>query len=638
MTGGMTTTFAGGLTLNSGATLGVNLSSSPDGADYTTASQVNSYNDHVTVTSGNVSLNGGTINISAYNGSLGTGTYELIADTSGTISSPGSWNFTGNAPASDTLSVAVNQYQGVSQFDLIVTASTLTGSAAWSSNASSMYGTTGNWTPRQIPDAAGQTATFVANTVTNLSQTVTINGAYTVGAIDFTSGTSFTLESQASGPASLTLNNNGNGAQVNLTNSSATLYTSLILADSGGTTFNVDSNSYLYVSSLNGTDSAISGAGQNLTLNGGGTMELASPNSYSGTTSVKAGTLQIDAGASIGSTSISVSPGATLLLAGSTAALPSTANITNGTGSGAHGNFVLTGTARQTVGVISGTSYSVPDSNSVQATAYSGNTTVGDGTNAANLTATQILQNSLTINAGSTVTIAPSDSPGGPAAAPAASSSSIAAASGDSSESDSSGSSDPFTAIQAAVASGAISSTTGQVLENRIAAIERLAATDPGLDASLLEDRVLAVLPSSLLPAAADSSPTEVGSSLLAMDSSALAGGSSGSASAAFSSAGFAGSPAAVPEPSTLVLIACAAAGAARIRAAAQAVGRGEVTNIQARSVSEGGYLRCAPSLALRANVGPIPRPIAAPPGLDPSWPSSRRCPLGHAPFRASIA
>ena len=35
----------------------------------------------------------------------------------------------------------------------------------------------------------------------------------------------------------------------------------------------------------------------------------------------------------------------------------------------------------------------------------------------------------------------------------------------------------------------------GQQLENRIAAIERLAATDPGLDVSLLEDRVLAALP-----------------------------------------------------------------------------------------------------------------------------------------------
>ena len=113
-------------------------------------------------------------------------------------------------------------------------------------------------------------------------------------------------------------------------------------------------------------------------------------------------------------------------------------------------------------------------------------------------------------------------------------------------------SSDPFTAIQAAIASGAISSTTGQVLENRIAAIERLAATDPGLDANLLESRVLAVLHASSSPMA-DSSPTaDGGSSLLALDSSAIGSGSASSAGAVFApGASFSGSPAAVPEPST---------------------------------------------------------------------------------------
>ena len=65
----------------------------------------------------------------------------------------------------------------------------------------------------------------------------------------------------------------------------------------------------------------------------------------------------------------------------------------------------MVGTTTQTVGIISGDTVS-----SSPVTTYSGNTTVGDGTNAANLTATQILQNTLTINAGSTVTIAPSGS------------------------------------------------------------------------------------------------------------------------------------------------------------------------------------------------------------------------------------
>ena len=107
----------------------------------------------------------------------------------------------------------------------------------------------------------------------------------------------------------------------------------------------------------------------------------------------------------------------------------------------------------------------------MNATAYSGNTTVGDGNTAASLTATQILQNSLTINAGSTVTIAPSGSGGTMTASP---SGSAVVATSDAMTDSGDPTSDPLAAIQAAIASGAISSTTGQVLENRIAAIERL--------------------------------------------------------------------------------------------------------------------------------------------------------------------
>ena len=308
---------------------------------------------------------------------------------------------------------------------------------------------------------------------------------------------------------------------------------------------------------------AIGGSGS-LTVQGGNTLSLAGASTFAGSTTVSAGTLLITSTASIASTSISVSPGATLQLAGTTAALPSNANISNGTGNGAHGNFLLTGTATQTVGVISGASYPVPDSNSVNATAYSGNTIVGDGSTAASLTATQILQNSLTINAGSTVTIAPSGG-GSMTAAPATSGAIESnAATADSGSSDAAAGGDPLTAIQAAIASGAISSTTGQVLENRIAAIERLAATDPGLDVSLLESRVLAVLPWSPSLSTDFALATDGGTSSLALDSTSLGAGSTPAAGAAFAfSASFAGSPAAVPEPSSLLLTALAAAGLA---------------------------------------------------------------------------
>ena len=101
-------------------------------------------------------------------------------------------------------------------------------------------------------------------------------------------------------------------------------------------------------------------------------------------------------------------------------------------------------------------------------------------------------------------------------------------------------------------------------MENRIAAIERLAATDPGLDVSLLESRVLAALPSSSILPSTDASPlADTGSGLLAADSSAFGSGSSGAGGTFAPAASFSGSPAAVPEPSTLLLAALGGIGLA---------------------------------------------------------------------------
>ena len=205
-----------------------------------------------------------------------------------------------------------------------------------------------------------------------------------------------------------------------------------------------------------------------------------------------------------------------------------------------------------------------PITNGVPATVYAGNTTVGDGTNVASLTATQILQNTLTINANSTVTIAPSGGSMMAVATAGASSASAAASSAASADSSGDSSSDPLLAIQAAIASVSISGAAGHRLESRIAAIERLATTDPGLDVGLLENRVLAALPSSSIVPTIDSAPlSDSGSGLLAADTSAFGTGSSGATAAFASGASFGGSPAAVPEPSTLLLAALGGIGLA---------------------------------------------------------------------------
>jgi hypothetical protein len=252
-----------------------------------------------------------------------------------------------------------------------------------------------------------------------------------------------------------------------------------------------------------------------------------------------------------------------LQLAGSANALSSAVTITtNGTGSAGDGAMSLIGTTNQTVGIVTGQIVSAARA----PTTYSGKTTVGDGTHGANLTTTQILQNTLTINAGSTVTIAPSGSGMMGGAVAATSSADSAATSAASTDSGSGSSSDPFTAIQAAISSGAISSATGQHLEDRIAEIEQLGATDPGLNVSLLESRILSVLPSSSLwSAAASSSPLSSAasdSSLLATDSGTFASASDSALSGDLALGGDAG-PASVPEPSTLILAAMGLLGVA---------------------------------------------------------------------------
>ena len=739
--------LSGGLTLADGASTGT-------GAvlDFNLVSPGNG--DLVTTSNLYLGTNG-VLNINPFNSpsnpvELATGYYPLINFSSLTSADNSATWSVGNTggDSGHTYSFVI---VGGDQVDLHVTTGTVYGSSSWVLNSSGgSYGNSANWLNQTVPNGAGQTATFVNSSVTALMQTVMIDSTYTVGAIDFTSGTTFKLLSSGSGPGySLTLNNNGAGAQVNLTNSSMTLRTSLVLADgSGVTTVNVDPNSSLFVVSYNGTDPAISGSGQAIKFAGGGMIELGSPNSYSGGTTVAGGMVQVDAGATLGTgpvnvtgglldvsssgpisvgpltvasggtlnialgnlvtsagaasfagtlnisgspsgnldklivysgsptgmfasatsftgyalvyspgeldlqsyssfnntpgntttvssgvdlnggplmidgggstvfngpvqldgatltvsgssvtingaptlnsgtiavssgtftinnntnspatgtgpVTITISPAATVQLAGTSSALTAGVNIVNNGSAASQGGLHVTG-ANQVVGTISGAASG--GGNTGNPTTYGGDTTVGDGTNATNLTATQILQNSLTINANSTVTILPSGSGGTMTASPSTSAA-VAASSTDVAASDnaSAGTSDPFTAIQQAIADGAISNTTGQVLENRVAAIERLAATDPGLDVSLLESRVLAVLPSSS-STAADSSPiVDSGSSLLAMDSSALGSGSnsaSSGASAAFApSASFTGSPAAVPEPSTLALAALAAIG-----------------------------------------------------------------------------
>jgi autotransporter-associated beta strand protein len=303
------------------------------------------------------------------------------------------------------------------------------------------------------------------------------------------------------------------------------------------------------------------GGSSGLVVAGPGTLSLAGALSLAGSNSLTIGnsngsgspssTLQLNVSSStVGSAvAASVYPGGTLQLSGTVSALSSATNITtHGMGLSTDGALTLTGATTQTVGIISG------DNLGGAVKTYSGNTTVGDGDNVANLTAAQILQNTLTINAGSTVTISPAG-PGIQTDANATASS-LTAAVAPTAASDG-GSSDPFMAIQAAILTGSISSLEGQQLENRIDALERLALADPGLDVSLLENRVIASLHSASLLPTIDAVPFG-NSNVALLDATPFADNSSADTSVLGSAGLFAENSVAVPEPSAFLLAALA--------------------------------------------------------------------------------
>ncbi len=219
----------------------------------------------------------------------------------------------------------------------------------------------------------------------------------------------------ASGPAtplgSGPLAINGSTSIVNVNPQNAATVTVGSLSGTGGGQLNVASTATLTVNQS--TSSTFNGT---LSLNGGLVLANASGNTLTisgaptlGTSSsitVNSGTLALtnntaNSASVTGTPTASVAIGATLQLAGSSNVLSSAVNITtHGSGLASDGALTVVGASTQTVGVVTGDTVTT-----TPVTTYAGNTTVGDGTNAANLTATQVLQNTLTINAGSTVTV-----------------------------------------------------------------------------------------------------------------------------------------------------------------------------------------------------------------------------------------
>lgn len=307
--GAPTTTFA-----DNGSTVGTTVSSTKDGIfDMGT----------VSTSTGDLALAmGGTGNTIFANNASAT-------PAGGSSANGGGWQFDigritfnlGTASATDgaatsfvalnpvTASAAIVSINGGSTFQTLTSGTSFTpnanssfnilrfvvakskGSASWNLNTNGNYSDLPNWDPNQIPDGAGLVATFGNGTTTAVNVpniTVTVDGTKRVGTLNFnnTNGTSFTLGNDGVAGHSLTLDNNGAGATVNSSTGNNWIFSNLVLADNA--TFNVAAGSSVLVSLGNISET---GTSRSVTKTGAGTLTIDTASTYTGTTSVTAGTL-----------------------------------------------------------------------------------------------------------------------------------------------------------------------------------------------------------------------------------------------------------------------------------------------------------------------------------------------------------
>jgi len=318
----------------------------------------------------------------------------------------------------------------------------------WSSAGGSAWLTAGNWTGSTLPTGT-DVAQFGANPTPGTSVGINMGNATNngtnneaVGAIEVTSARSLALtinDSSGSVAGILTLNGatvnsvanvvlrNNSGSLLTITNGASTATLGVALANTTNNVVLIDGAGGITINSI------ISGANKNLTLSGSGSgiLTLAGANTYTGTTTIASGTLQLGNASGLGastnglvinagkldlagnSVTVGTLSGSSSGLITSAAAATFTANVASGTSSFAGsitgstaftksgaGTQVLSGNSSYTgaTSVTAGTLI-INGSNSASAVTVSGGVLGGSGTVGA-----------LTVQTGGT--LAPGNSPG----------------------------------------------------------------------------------------------------------------------------------------------------------------------------------------------------------------------------------
>jgi autotransporter-associated beta strand protein len=164
---------------------------------------------------------------------------------------------------------------------------TPSGPATWLTAASGNWSVGTNWSTGTAPNGAGQAA--VLNQTTTASVTVTLDTPVTLGTLALgNSGGNLSTGYTVGGTKALTLDNSGSDSLVRVSEGKHSISAPVVL------------NGNLGVSPSAGATLTISGnisqstSGSSLTLAAPGTLILAGSDSYSGGTTVKAGTLKVE--------------------------------------------------------------------------------------------------------------------------------------------------------------------------------------------------------------------------------------------------------------------------------------------------------------------------------------------------------
>ena len=183
------------------------------------------------------------------------------------------------------LTTGYSDYASIGQYNITVTG-VVPGGFTWTpaTAGTKQWNTSANWAAAIVPNAAGATVR-INNDITG-NQTIQLASATTLGSLDLGDSNSTHAFTLASSGGSMVFNNSGNAAILSkTTGGNDTISVPVSLA-----------NNLILTQSASGTlafSGGISGA-KALTKTGAGTVVFASPNSYTGVTTLEDGLLRLD--------------------------------------------------------------------------------------------------------------------------------------------------------------------------------------------------------------------------------------------------------------------------------------------------------------------------------------------------------